>query len=103
MDPGEVLAISAKLGLGVRDLLDTVVQRVPPPVSAGRESNLRLFLFDSWWDRYHGSINLVQARHNQTLSTYGKVRFKFGVVGGVKSTTRTSPKLKFELGMRTRL
>ena len=23
-------------------------------------SDLRLFLFDSWWDKYHGSINLVQ-------------------------------------------
>ena len=52
--------MSAKLGTGVTDLLDAVVARVPPPRSAGRDADLRLFLFDSWWDKYHGSINLVQ-------------------------------------------
>ena len=51
--------MSAKLGTGVTDLLDAVVARVPPPRSAGRDADLRLFLFDSWWDKYHGSINLV--------------------------------------------
>ena len=51
--------MSAKLGTGVTDLLDAVVARVPPPCSAGRDADLRLFLFDSWWDKYHGSINLV--------------------------------------------
>ena len=59
MDPGSILAVSAKLGTGVTDLLDAVVARVPPPRSAGRDADLRLFLFDSWWDKYHGSINLV--------------------------------------------
>ena len=34
--------------------------RVPPPLTQGQEANMRLFLFDSWYDRYHGTINLVQ-------------------------------------------
>ena len=32
----------------------------------GPESPMRLFLFDSWYDRYHGTINLVQVNSNIT-------------------------------------
>ena len=62
IDPDEVLAVSAKLGTGVTQLLDSVVERVPPPATRGPEADMRLLLFDSWYDRYHGTINLVQVR-----------------------------------------
>ena len=57
-----MLAVSAKLGTGVTQLLDSVVERVPPPATRGPEADMRLLLFDSWYDRYHGTINLVQVR-----------------------------------------
>eukprot|EP00092_Neocalanus_flemingeri_P039370 GFUD01042865.1.p1 GENE.GFUD01042865.1~~GFUD01042865.1.p1 ORF type:complete len:642 (+),score=216.87 GFUD01042865.1:140-2065(+) len=60
VEQDQVLAISAKMGIGVKELLDRVVEKVPPPSTLGREGNLRLFLFDSWFDRYQGTINLVQ-------------------------------------------
>ena len=56
----QVLAISAKMGIGITELLDKVVECVPPPVSRGRDAPLRLFLFDSWFDRWQGAISLVQ-------------------------------------------
>ena len=59
----EVLAVSAKLGSGVTELLDRVVTMVPPPPSLGRAATMRLLLFDSWYDRYHGTINLIQVNH----------------------------------------
>ena len=55
-----VLAVSAKLGTGVKELLDTVVEKVPPPKNYNKQKDLKIFLFDSWFDRYQGTINLVQ-------------------------------------------
>ena len=89
MDPGSILAVSAKLGTGVSDLLDAVVTRVPPPLTSGRDTNLRLFLFDSWWDQYHGSINLVQVvdgvlsgnKNNTVVSSKTGKEYKVKEVG----------------------
>jgi len=60
IDPDEIMAVSAKMGVGVTQLLDSIVERVPPPLTQGQEADMRLFLFDSWYDKYHGTINLVQ-------------------------------------------
>ncbi|XP_019864391.1 PREDICTED: translation factor GUF1, mitochondrial [Amphimedon queenslandica] len=57
----EIHKISAKLGTGVPDLLNTVISNIPPP--AGRpDSPLRLLLFDSWYDKYRGVVCVVTVR-----------------------------------------
>ena len=60
VDPDDVTAISAKLGIGVADLLDRVVEGVPPPKTLGLEAPLRILLFDSWFNRWQGAVLLVQ-------------------------------------------
>ncbi|WIA42271.1 hypothetical protein OEZ86_008287 [Tetradesmus obliquus] len=56
--PSDVLAVSAKTGLGLRELLPAVVERIPPP--AGQPSQpLRLLLFDAFHDEYRGVVCLV--------------------------------------------
>ena len=60
VDPDDVAAISAKLGFGVANLLDKVVEGVPPPKTLGSEAPLRILLFDSWFNRWQGAVLLVQ-------------------------------------------
>jgi GTP-binding protein LepA len=51
----ETLKISGKTGLGVAELLEAIVHRIPPP-SGAPESPLRALIFDSHYDRYKGVI-----------------------------------------------
>lgn len=55
----EMLRISAKNGIGVRDVLDTVVTLVPPP-AGHHEAPLRALVFDSHYDSYKGVVAYVR-------------------------------------------
>jgi GTP-binding protein LepA len=55
----DALCISAKSGLGVPDVLEAVVARVPIPKGSA-DSPLRALIFDSWFDAYRGAVILVR-------------------------------------------
>ena len=55
----EALRISAKTGLGVDDLLEQLVAKVPPP-KGDSEAPLQALIIDSWFDNYLGVVSLVR-------------------------------------------
>lgn len=63
IDASQAVMISAKTGLNVADVLEAIVQRVPPPKDDGEwsvTSPLRALVFDSWFDPYYGVVALVR-------------------------------------------
>ncbi len=59
LDAADVLAVSAKEGKGVPELLERIVQVVPPP-GGEPDGPPRALVFDSWFDSYVGAIMLVR-------------------------------------------
>ncbi len=55
----EALLISAKTGLGVKDVLEQLVLKVPPP-QGNIEGPLQALIIDSWFDSYLGVVSLVR-------------------------------------------
>jgi GTP-binding protein LepA len=72
IDPGEVLAISAKTGQGVPDVFRAIIERVPPP-AGDPKGPLRALIFDSKFDDYQGVITYVRVVDG-TLQVGQKIR-----------------------------
>jgi GTP-binding protein LepA len=59
VDPDDILMVSAKEGIGIAELLEEVVKRVPAP-TGDPDGPLRALIYDSFYDRYRGAIPSVR-------------------------------------------
>ncbi len=69
----QILRISAKTGEGVPELLDAVIERVPPP-TGDPDAPLQALIFDSHYDPYRGVVSSVRVV-NGNLKTGSRLRF----------------------------
>ncbi|KAJ6597128.1 P-loop containing nucleoside triphosphate hydrolase protein [Mycena vulgaris] len=86
IDPADIIQISAKTGKGVEDVLQAIIDRIPPP-SGAITSPLKAFLFDSLYDRYRGVISLVAVqggilkKGDRIASCYTNKKYEIADVG----------------------
>ncbi|MCS6897151.1 MAG: translation elongation factor 4, partial [Nitrospira sp.] len=59
LDAAEAIPISAKEGRGVSEVLEAIIERIPPP-SGDPDGPLKALIFDSWFDNYQGVIVLIR-------------------------------------------
>jgi GTP-binding protein LepA len=60
----DALRVSAKTGVGIKDLLESLVKRIPPPIG-DRSAPLKALIIDSWFDNYLGVVALVRVMQGE--------------------------------------
>jgi GTP-binding protein LepA len=91
LDTKDALLVSAKTGLGVPDVLEAIVKRLPPP-KGSPDTPLQALIFDSWFDPYRGVIILARVFHG-TLKKGTKIRlWSNGTTSEVEALGVLTPK-----------
>ncbi|MCK5658801.1 MAG: translation elongation factor 4, partial [Alphaproteobacteria bacterium] len=74
IDASDAVLVSAKTGIGINELLEAIVKRLPPPPKSEPDAILKALLVDSWYDAYLGVVVLVRIVEG-TLKAKDKLRF----------------------------
>lgn len=90
IEAGEVLAVSAKTGDGVEDLLKAVIERTPPP-AGGPEKTLRALVFDSTYDPYRGVIAFIRVMEGGVARSMKALFMATGATGEVEEVGFFTP------------
>ncbi|HYS80826.1 MAG TPA: translation elongation factor 4 [Anaeromyxobacteraceae bacterium] len=73
LDAKEAIPCSAKEGIGIQEILEQIVKKVPPP-EGDPQAALKAIIFDSWYDSYRGVVMLVRIFEG-TLAPKQKIQF----------------------------
>jgi GTP-binding protein LepA len=72
IDALDAVRCSAKTGIGIEDVLEVIVNQIPPP-EGDRDAPLKALIIDSWFDNYQGVVSLVRIVEGQ-LSKKDKIQ-----------------------------
>ncbi len=80
----EALLVSAKFGIGIKEVLEAIIHKIPSP-KGKREAPLRALVFDSWYDSYLGVVVLVRVVDGKL---YPGQKIKFLSTGKIYEITK---------------
>ncbi len=83
IDSSEAILASAKAGIGIKDILEAIVKRIPSPKGT-KDMPLRALVLDSWYDSYQGVVMLIRV-------------FEGGIKNGMKMLFMSNGKI-YEVG-----
>ena len=93
IDAQEAIHVSAKTGLGIPELLEQIVELIPPP-EGDPDGELQALIIDSWFDNYVGVVSLVRVM-NGTLKKRSKITvMSTGVSYGADRVGVFTPKME---------
>ena len=92
LDASGAIPASAKLGIGIREILESVIRNIPDP-SGDPAAPLKALLFDSWYDTYQGVVVLVRIMEG-TVRPHQKIKlWSTGALHEVQSVGVFTPKM----------
>src|SRR5579862_3118267 len=98
IDASDAIACSAKAGIGIDDVLEAIVQRIPPP-KGNPDSPLRALIYDSHFDSYQGAIAYVRVKDGAIKKGDRLMMMSTGSQFDVDSTGHFSPGLTVNTGL----
>ncbi|MDN4500870.1 translation elongation factor 4 [Alteromonadaceae bacterium BrNp21-10] len=72
IDALDAVRCSAKTGVGIEEVLEVIVNRIPPPVG-DRSGQLKALIVDSWFDNYQGVVSLIRVMEGE-MRTNDKIK-----------------------------
>src|SRR3954447_26383421 len=93
LDASNAVPISAKTGLGIEDVLEAIVTRLPPP-TGDETAPLKALLVDSWYDPYLGVVVLVRIVDGVLKKGMGIKMMRTGASYGVDKIGVFRPKMQ---------
>jgi len=92
IDASDAIAISAKTGLGIPDVLEAIVTRLPAP-KGDRDAPLKAMLVDSWYDAYLGVVVMIRVMDG-TVRKGDRIRMmQTGAIYGIDKLAVLKPKM----------
>ncbi len=100
IDASDAIAVSAKAGIGVDEVLEAIVKRIPAP-GGDPKAPLRALIYDSHFDSYQGAVAYVRVKDGHVKKGEKILMMSSGAKFDVDSTGHFSPALTVDLGLKT--
>jgi GTP-binding protein LepA len=100
IDASDAIPCSAKAGIGIDDILEAVVQRIPAP-GGNPEAPLRALIYDSHFDTYQGAVAYLRVKDGSVKKGERIKMMSTGSAFDVDSTGVFSPALQVNEGLAT--